>query len=458
MGCFQKYTKNLVFSPGHLRQPRRQRRTPFHYRHPFSIKPLSHAGDRVALEKLRSICPLDPLYSYIPTNIPIFHPLRSLRIRFLDRCVLRPSRHAIDLGDLTRCELSLRLSHPDRTATIEAFVSTNQPPGAVPTATPPQDATEIADWSNISPPRTLLIKFPGTAGRAERSSPFPANLMPSCNNEAIAGVSSQGTDGLLNSDALSRRAEPSVDNLDSRRAEPSVDNLDSRRAEPSVDNSGSRRAEPSVDNSGSRRAEPSVDNADHYEVWTWNPPGYGRSSGRASLTKLVSAAEAFASQVSLARCGPNTRIWLCGNSLGCLPVLSLSARLSEWLPQRVATDRCLLWLRNPPDLANTILRVADRYASRFWMQRLVAHLPDQLNAVDNAAKSTLPAVFLMSEHDQLVPPPIQRSIHEAYAGEHRVVTLTDLDHGGPVDEQHRDAVQSALNWLTSKAPSSLNSP
>lgn len=349
-------------------------------------------------------------------NIAIFHSLNSLRTRFLDRCVLRPSRGATDAGDLTRCELSLHCSPSGRKAVIEAFVATNLTRDMVPKTAPSRDATELADWTSAPSPQTLLIKFPGTAGRAERASPFPVNLLPQYSDGGSAGACSQRTDGVLNSDAISRRAEPSVDDA------------------------------------GARRVESSVDNADHYEVWTWNPPGYGRSSGRASLTTLVPTAEAFASQVTSARCGPSTRVWLCGNSLGCLPVLSLSARLTKWLPEQVATDRCLLWLRNPPDLASTILRVADRYASRSWMQRLVRHLPSELDAAENAAKSNVPAVFLMSEYDQLVPPSIQRRIHDAYAGEHRVVTLTALDHGGLIEDQHRSDIQSALHWLTTHSP------
>lgn len=81
------------------------------------------------------------------------------------------------------------------------------------------------------------------------------------------------------------------------------------------------------------------------------------------------------------------------------------------------------------------------------MRRVVSHLPVELSAVGTASKCKLPAVFLMSERDELVPPSIQRVIHEAYAGEHRVVTLTDIGHGGPIEEQHHAEIQAAVTWL-----------
>ena len=54
------------------------------------------------------------------------------------------------------------------------------------------------------------------------------------------------------------------------------------------------------------------------EVWTWNPPGYGRSEGRAGLRTIADAALAFWEQVTKRRGGPDVTTWLCGNSLGCV--------------------------------------------------------------------------------------------------------------------------------------------
>ncbi|MCM2370835.1 alpha/beta hydrolase [Aporhodopirellula aestuarii] len=279
---------------------------------------------------------------------------------------------------MIRCEIpvpNVGKSQRGEKSILDTFVATNLTPGALPTSPEPTDLTR--DWRTIPPPQTLLLKFPGTAGRAERSSAFPANLVP-----------------------------PHDDNR-------------------------------------------YHDLGNHYEAWTWNPPGYGRSSGRATLKSFAPAAETFASQVLEARFAPNTQVWICGNSLGCLPALSLAARLDQWRPNDVAKDRFSLWLRNPPHLSDVVLGVADRYAARRLMKPVISRIPDSLHAIESASRSQIPAVFLMSERDELVLPTIQQKIHAAYAGEHRIVTLADLDHGGLIDEQHREEVERAAKWLAS---------
>ncbi|EMI44151.1 alpha/beta hydrolase [Rhodopirellula sp. SWK7] len=270
-----------------------------------------------------------------------------------------------DVGKSKRTETSI----------LDTFVATNLSPDSRPTSPEPTDLAR--DWAPIPPPQTLLLKFPGTAGRAERSSAFPVNLVP-----------------------------PYDDN---------------------------------------RYHHP----GQHYEAWTWNPPGYGRSSGRATLKSFAPAAEAFASQVLATRLAANTQVWICGNSLGCLPALSLAARLDQWRPGNSDRDRFVLWLRNPPQLSDVVLGVADRYAARRLMKPVVSKIPDSLHAIEAASRSQIPAVFLMSERDELVLPAIQQKIHAAYAGTHRIVTLADLGHGGLIDEQHRDDVERAAKWLAS---------
>jgi pimeloyl-ACP methyl ester carboxylesterase len=271
----------------------------------------------------------------------------------------------------------VRLPGSKRSTLLEAYVATNLSTQSWPQTHAPERATDLQnDWSNVPPPATLLLKFPGTGGRAERSSTFPAHLIPAHRHNLV------------------------------------------------------------------------TDPSGHFETWVCNAPGYGGSHGPASLTALVPAAEAFASQVLAARCGKSTQVWLCGNSLGCLSAMSLAARVQEWLPPMSTPPRFKLWLQNPPDLANVILRVADRYAARFFMRRIVRYLPEQLSMLHNASQSKWPAVFLMSQLDTLVLPEIQRSIHAAYGGPHRVVTLTGLEHSGKPDQRHAAELGRAADWLS----------
>lgn len=305
------------------------------------------------------------------TGEPIFNS-------FLNRCVLRPSRHEIDGGDLIRCELPIPAASQHGSKSIETYVATNLNTDSIFDTKPAVSVDE--DWGQVPAPKTLILKFPGTAGRAERSSALPANLIPFHAPQA------------------------------------------------------------------------NVPLGQHYEVWTWNPPGYGRSEGKADLQTLTPAADAFASQLLAARVHQcdHTRVWLCGNSLGCLPALSLAARLEQWVPRDKSTDRFGVWLRNPPDLAEVVLRTADRYRSRFWMRHVAARLPRSLDAIQMAGRCELPAVFLMSEHDTLVPPSLQRQIHDAYTGEHHLVTLFDLCHAGVIEEQHLGAIDRAVDWLLTR--------
>ena len=293
----------------------------------------------------------------------------------LDRCVLRPSRHPLDPVEQWRCRLTWDdpLSSP-----LECFVHLDPRQDHATfgeTARIDQRSRSITQFGDISRPDVLMLKFPGTAGRAERSTRSPADLLQVWSDSRHTGqVANQPT--------------PAT------------------------------------------------------EVWTWNPPGYGGSPGRARLSNYVAAAERFARLVSESRADSHSQIWLVGNSLGCLPALAL-ARRASWSGDR----QVRLWLRNPPDLANVIRRVARRWYAHRWMTRVTRTLPSELCSIRTAEACQAPAVFLMSELDTLVPPEVQRTVHDAYGGAARIVSLAGIDHDGVLDDQHLHDVVSAAGWL-----------
>ncbi|WP_146596451.1 alpha/beta hydrolase [Novipirellula galeiformis] len=84
----------------------------------------------------------------------------------LDKLVLRPTRDRVDHGMQQRLVLSSRFGP------LETFGLANFPD---PNFLQPDFAA--SDFVATDPPDLLLLKFPGTAGRAERSSSFPADLM-----------------------------------------------------------------------------------------------------------------------------------------------------------------------------------------------------------------------------------------------------------------------------------------
>lgn len=260
--------------------------------------------------------------------------LYKFRRQLLDRFVLEPSREEIDFGSQRREILSIH-GQP-----LEVFVRGN--------ADPVYDAIDL-----------LVLKFPGTAGRAERSTEFPMALLPHV------------------------------------------------------------------------RAS----------TWTWNPPGYGGSGGRATMDSMTTAGVAFCQQVIQRVANPNTRIWLCANSLGCATALHVASRLQD------DEYRFGILCRNPPPLIEVFKRIADRYPGGRLAYTIADSLPAEMNATLTASNVAWPGVFLQSELDTLVPVKLQQQIIDAYAGPTQVVCLEGLSHGGVPTEDHQPQIQQAVDWL-----------
>ncbi len=270
---------------------------------------------------------------------------QSVRRRLLDRLVLRPTRHRIDAEGKQRVCLH---AHGQ---TLECFVD------------PGRHEHEDLD--------VLVLKFPGTAGRAERSSSFPLAEIP----------------------------------------------------------------------------DPAADRALRAELWTWNPPGYGSSTGRATLAAIAEAALQFTTQVAQ-RAAPATRVLVSGNSLGCAPALYTASR--GIFPQ----NRTGMILRNPPPLVPVVQRIARRYPLGQLIDSVAESVCDSMNIERTIANVFFPTVFLQSELDTLVPPELQRQVHQAHPAVHRVIELYGLEHDGVPQDSHAAAIRAAVRWLWDKTDES----
>ncbi|MGI9470233.1 MAG: alpha/beta hydrolase [Rubripirellula sp.] len=215
------------------------------------------------------------------------------------------------------------------------------------------------NYEDDSPPDLLVLKFPGTAGRAERSTEFPSSML----------------------------------------------------------------------------------NVPKMSLWTWNPPGYGKSPGRASLSAIAEAATAFYRTVTQQQVGPTTTVWLCGNSLGCVTALHVAA---DTQPNPAHSG---LLLRNPPPLRRVVQRIADRYPHFGLVNPVIESLCDPMDALNTAKQVKLPGVFLQSELDTLVPIELQDEIIHAYGGAHQVVLMEGLGHGCLATEDHEPSIEASVNWL-----------
>jgi pimeloyl-ACP methyl ester carboxylesterase len=260
-------------------------------------------------------------------------PIKLLRRHLLDRMVLRPSRHTIDHGVQQRRVLEC-LGRP-----LECFVQEHH--------------------SDDDSPRVLVIKFPGTSGRAEQSTGLPLTLL-----DGVGGT-----------------------------------------------------------------------------TWTWNPPGYGGSHGRASLPIMADAAIAFVRQVIESEADDRTTVWLAGNSLGCATALNVAAAID------LDPSRTGLVLRNPPPLVEVVKRIAHQYPLGRLLNRLAESVHDPMNVHSTSGKVRLPAVFLQSGADTLVPPEMQDRVIESYRGNLQRVWLEGLAHDGLATEEQEHEIRLSLHWL-----------
>ncbi len=262
-------------------------------------------------------------------------PIKHLRRHLLDRMVLRPSRGPLDHPNQERILLQC-LGRP-----LECFVQRHGP--------------------LVDADRLLVIKFPGTSGRAEQSTGMPLSML-----EGVGGT-----------------------------------------------------------------------------TWTWNPPGYGRSHGRASLPKIADAAIDFVRQVIDRQANQRTTIWLAGNSLGCATALRVAAELELELDQR----RTGIVLRNPPPIVDVVKHIASRYPLGHLVKRVAESLHEPMNVLLTANHVHMPAVFLQSGADTLVPPEMQNKVIEAYRGPYQVVVMDNLSHDAVPNEDHERLIRQSLNWL-----------
>ena len=181
------------------------------------------------------------------------------------------------------------------------------------------------------------------------------------------------------------------------------------------------------------------------EVWAPNPPGYGGSTGPATLGTFAAAAETVFQDLSTTARG--RPIVVAGNSLGTTTALYLAARYPS-----IAG----LILRNPPPLRE-LIRGKFGWRTLGLASLLVgSRIPAELDSIANARLAKMPAVILTSLKDRMVPPAIQRHVIDAYAGPKRVVSLEGADHAFELTEAQQREYLAALHWL--RAASTLSGP
>lgn len=171
------------------------------------------------------------------------------------------------------------------------------------------------------------------------------------------------------------------------------------------------------------------------ELWAVNPPGYGGSSGSASVRTLGTMGEAAFAEIQ--RLADGRPIVIIGNSLGTVPALYVGAR------HPVAG----MVLRNPPPLRHLII---GRYG---WWNLWVGawyvsrRVPASICSVTNAQQVTCPCIFITSCRDETVPMSYQEKIFQEYAGPFRLLRMKEADHATSLNLAEQREYSRHLEWL-----------
>ncbi|HEB56170.1 MAG TPA: alpha/beta hydrolase [Gammaproteobacteria bacterium] len=171
------------------------------------------------------------------------------------------------------------------------------------------------------------------------------------------------------------------------------------------------------------------------EIWAVNPPGYGNSSGSASLKKLPAMAERALMEVR--KQAGDTPVIAAGGSLGSVSALYLAAHNM--------VDGVMV--QNPPALREVILAQSGWWHFKWLTRRIAAQVPDELDSIANGRRATVPAIFVTAQQDRIVPSRIQRQIIDAYSGPLKVLVMPNADHDTPLTETDLEQLRPMADWL-----------
>ena len=174
------------------------------------------------------------------------------------------------------------------------------------------------------------------------------------------------------------------------------------------------------------------------EIWGMNYPGFGGSTGPTRLSRIGPAA--ITAFDELKRHAAGRPIVVYGASLGSAAALHVAA-------QRPVAG---LILHNPLPLRQMILRRFGWWNLWLLAGPIALQIPRELDSISNAKAIQTPAIFLLAEKDEIVPPRYHRLVVDAYAGQKRVISLPGAYHNDPVEGAALAELNHALDWVLPK--------
>jgi pimeloyl-ACP methyl ester carboxylesterase len=188
-------------------------------------------------------------------------------------------------------------------------------------------------------------------------------------------------------------------------------------------------------------AEAAMWNDRAVEIWGMNYPGFGGSTGPARLSRIGPAAVA-----AFDECHAGHRpILIFGTSIGATAALHVGASRPH--------DIAGLVLQNPPPIREMALRQFGWWNLWLLAGPVALQIPRDLDAIANAKATHAPAIFLLSEKDEIIAPRFHRLVVDAYAGEKRVIAARGAYHNDPIEGTVLADLNDALGWLFTKASS-----
>ena len=117
------------------------------------------------------------------------------------------------------------------------------------------------------------------------------------------------------------------------------------------------------------------------------------------------------------------------------PIFVFGASIGSAVAMHVAANRDVrgLVLHNPPPLRQIILRNYGWWNIWLLAGPVALQIPRGLDSIANAKQIRAPAIFLLGENDEIVPPRFQHLVVDSYAGEKQVITLPGAYHNSPIE-------------------------
>jgi pimeloyl-ACP methyl ester carboxylesterase len=171
------------------------------------------------------------------------------------------------------------------------------------------------------------------------------------------------------------------------------------------------------------------------EAWVMNYPGYGGSDGPTRLALIPGSALAVFDE--LKKKAGDRPIFLEANSLGTAAALHVAAH------RKVAG----LVLQDPPPLRQLILRRHGWWNLWLLAVPVAMQIPSELDSPANARQVNAPAVFVLADCDEIVPPQYHKLVVDAYAGPKRTVIMQGCGHNDSLPGQAEKDLAERIEWL-----------